>query len=299
MISLKNISKNYGEIKALKNVSLEVRHGELFGLIGPDGAGKTSLIRILMTLILQDEGTVLINGLDSVKSFRKIRKKVGYMPGDFALYRDLTVEENLRFFASVYGTNIKTHYELIRPIYEYLAPFKNRRADKLSGGMKQKLALSCALIHRPELLLLDEPTTGVDAVSRQEFWQILKEMRHENITVFVSTAYMDEARLCDRVALIQNGKILEVDTPAGIVGHFKNQLLRVRSSGRMRLINDLRNMQIFSRIYPCGEYIHCSSPNKQDIGYIENELRKMEHRDIEIESGTPGIEDRFIELMTE
>jgi ABC-type multidrug transport system ATPase subunit len=299
MIKINNISKSYGRVKALNDVCLDVKKGELYGLIGPDGAGKTTLIRIIMTLMLPDQGEVFINDIDTVKNYKWVRKNVGYMPGNFSLYKDLTVEENLRFFASVYGTDIKTHYELIAPVYEYLKPFRNRRADKLSGGMKQKLALSCSLIHRPQLLVLDEPTTGVDAVSRQEFWEMLKKMKNHGITVFVSTPYMDEARLCDRVSLIQKGKILETDTPKSIVLNYKHYLLRAKTRHRIRLIRDLRAMNIYEKVYPFGEYIHCSSLSKPDLKEIQNYLTQLEHEDIEVVMGSPDIEDRFIELMTE
>ena len=218
MISIKNISKSYGKTEALKNISLEIKPNELFGLIGPDGAGKTTLIRILTTLLLPDSGEAKMDNNDIEKDFKKIRQIVGYMPGQFSLYQDLSVEENLNFFATVFGTTVEENYDLIRDIYYQIEPFKTRRAGKLSGGMKQKLALSCALIHKPKILILDEPTTGVDAVSRKEFWEMLKKLQQKNITILVSTPYMDEAVLCDRVALIQNGEILNTDTPSGIIG---------------------------------------------------------------------------------
>ena len=220
MIEIKNISKYYNDIQALKEISLSVEKGELFGLIGPDGAGKTTLMRILMTLLLPDSGEAKMNDLHVVKDFKKIRHIVGYMPGRFSLYQDLSVEENLHFFATVFGTTIEENYDLIRDIYYQIEPFKNRRAGKLSGGMKQKLALSCALIHKPKILILDEPTTGVDAVSRKEFWEMLKALQQKEITILVSTPYMDEASLCDRVALIQKGTILDVDSPSRITEKF-------------------------------------------------------------------------------
>jgi ABC-2 type transport system ATP-binding protein len=297
MIQIEQISKSYNGHAALKHASFKVDRGELFGLIGPDGAGKTTLIRILMTLLLPDSGKAQIGQWDVVKDYRKIRQHVGYMPGNFSLYRDLTVEENLRFFASVFGTNIKTHYHLIKPIYEQIEPFKNRRAEKLSGGMKQKLALSCSLIHRPELLLLDEPTTGVDAVSRQEFWQMLKTMKDHGITVLVSTPYMEEADLCDRVALIQNGEILEVASPKNIVDHFSSHLYRIKGKERLGLINALRSLSLFTKVYPFGEYIHCTSDQALDSGVISEKLRHLGMEEIAFEAAVPGIEDRFIELM--
>ncbi|MBP7613308.1 MAG: ABC transporter ATP-binding protein, partial [Paludibacter sp.] len=216
-ISCKSINKTYDAIEALKGVDFEVERGEIFGIIGPDGAGKTTLFRILTTLILADSGTASVDGFDVVTDYKEIRKRVGYMPGKFSLYQDLTVEENLNFFATVFDTTIEENYELIKDIYQQIEPFKNRRAGKLSGGMKQKLALSCALIHKPSVLFLDEPTTGVDPVSRKEFWGMLKNLKAQGITILVSTPYMDEASLCDRIALIQNGQFLKIDTPKNIV----------------------------------------------------------------------------------
>lgn len=216
-IEVSHITKRYGSIRALDDVSLDVREGEIFGLIGPDGAGKTSLFRILTTLMDPDEGFACVDGLDVRSLWREIRCRVGYMPGKFSLYQDLSVEENLEFCASLFGVRVKDNYELIAPIYRQIEPFKNRRAGKLSGGMKQKLALSCALVHAPRVLFLDEPTTGVDAVSRGEFWEMLRGLKAKGISILVSTPYMDEAGLCDRVALIDKGRILGVDTPEAIV----------------------------------------------------------------------------------
>lgn len=216
-IEVSHISKHYGSIRALDDVSLDVREGEIFGLIGPDGAGKTSLFRILTTLMDPDEGFACVDGLDVRSLWREIRCRVGYMPGKFSLYQDLSVEENLEFFASLFGVRVKDNYELIAPIYRQIEPFKDRRAGKLSGGMKQKLALSCALVHAPRVLFLDEPTTGVDAVSRGEFWEMLRGLKAKGISILVSTPYMDEAGLCDRVALIDKGRILGIDTPGAIV----------------------------------------------------------------------------------
>src|SRR6187397_493005 len=236
-VVVENIVKRYGlkkdEVIALQGISFNVEEGELFGLIGPDGAGKTSLFRILTTLLLADKGTATVNKLDVVKDFRQIRKRVGYMPGRFSLYQDLTVEENLRFFATVFDTTIEENYHLIKDIYRQIEPFKTRRAGKLSGGMKQKLALCCALIHRPTVLFLDEPTTGVDPVSRKEFWEMLKRLKKQGITILVSTPYMDEAGLCDRVALIQNGRILSINTPQGIIGEFKKPIIAARASNML------------------------------------------------------------------
>jgi len=297
MIQIEKISKSYNGHQALKQASFNVDRGELFGLIGPDGAGKTTLIRILMTLLLADSGSARIGSWDIVQDFKKIRQKVGYMPGNFSLYRDLTVEENLRFFASVFGTNIRTHYHLIKSIYEQIEPFKDRKAEKLSGGMKQKLALSCALIHRPELLLLDEPTTGVDAVSRQEFWQMLKGMKAHGITVLVSTPYMEEADLCDRVALIQGGEILEVASPVKLVEHFIGHLVRIRGKERLGLIKALRSLSVFTKVYPFGEFIHCTADEPVEIELIREKLKRMGLEGLDIETTQPSIEDRFIELM--
>lgn len=215
-ISINDVTKNYGSICALDNVSFEVEKGELFGLIGPDGAGKTTLFRILTTLLVPDSGTATVEGLDAIKDYKRIRSIVGYMPGRFSLYQDLSVEENLEFFASIFGVDVKDNYDIIAPIYSQIEPFAKRRAGKLSGGMKQKLALSCALIHRPQVLFLDEPTTGVDAVSRSEFWDMLAGLKQYGISILVSTPYMDEAGRCDRIALINEGKVLKIDTPENI-----------------------------------------------------------------------------------
>src|SRR5580765_1996148 len=224
-----NLVKNYGKkkniVKALAGVSFEVDKGEVFGIIGPDGAGKTSLFRILTTLLLPDEGKATVDGLDVVKDYKTIRQQVGYMPGRFSLYQDLTIAENMEFFATIFKTSIGENYALVKEIYSQIEPFRDRKAGKLSGGMKQKLALCCALIHHPSVLFLDEPTTGVDAVSRKEFWEMLKKLKEQDITILVSTAYMDEAGLCDRVALLQSGKILSINTPRGIINEFGKPLL--------------------------------------------------------------------------
>src|SRR5882757_8589065 len=232
-VTVSNIIKKYGTKKApvtaLQGISFEVSQGELFGIIGPDGAGKTSLFRILTTLLLADGGTAMVDGLDVVKGYKKIRQRVGYMPGRFSLYQDLTVSENLDFFATIFNTSIEENYELVKEIYVQIEPFKNRRAGKLSGGMKQKLALCCALIHKPVVLFLDEPTTGVDAVSRKEFWEMLKRLKQQGITILVSTPYMDEATLCDRIALLQSGKILSVDTPGNVIQAYPGKLYAVKA----------------------------------------------------------------------
>lgn len=224
VVSVREIAKSYGNVRALTGISFDISKGEIFGLIGPDGAGKTTLFRILNTLILPDEGVATVDGLDVVEGYKKIRKRVGYMPGRFSLYQDLTVEENLTFFATLFNTTIQENYHLVEDIYTQIEPFKNRRAGKLSGGMKQKLALSCALIHKPTVLFLDEPTTGVDPVSRKEFWEMLKRLKEEGITIVVSTPYMDEIRRCDRIAFINNGEIKGIDTPEQILFRFSDIL---------------------------------------------------------------------------
>lgn len=295
-IFVENLCRNYGDLKALENISLSVNKGELFGLIGPDGAGKTSLIRILATLLVQDSGKAEVEGLDVGKDFKEIRKILGYMPGRFSLYYDLTVEENLNFFATIFGTTISENYELIKDIYTHIEPFKKRKAGKLSGGMKQKLALSCALIHKPKVLLLDEPTTGVDAVSRKEFWEILKKLQLKGITILVSTPYMDEAGICDRVALIQKGKILDIDTPANITGNFKFSLMTVKATNMYQLITDLKSFNGTHSAFRFGDNIHLSLTNSQtEIPEIKSYLKEKGHLNIRIEKAKANIEDCFIE----
>lgn len=298
MIEIRNISKSYSEIEALKDVSMTVKEGELFGLIGPDGAGKTTLMRILMTLLLPDSGEASMADYNVVKDFKKIRDIVGYMPGKFSLYQDLSVEENLNFFATVFGTTVQENYELIRDIYYQIEPFKNRRAGKLSGGMKQKLALSCALIHKPKILVLDEPTTGVDAVSRKEFWEMLKKLQQKNITILVSTPYMDEASLCDRVALMQKGQIMDVDSPSNITYKFPRRIIQVRSDEMYRLINDLRAFEKAESVFAFGQYVHFTGID-DDVETIELDhyLEKRNHKNIVVEEIAPGIEDVFMSLM--
>ncbi|MCB0612550.1 MAG: ABC transporter ATP-binding protein [Phaeodactylibacter sp.] len=299
-IQVESLSKRYGKnVQALNQVSFEVGRGELFGLIGPDGAGKTTLIRILATLLLANEGQALVNGWEVRRDYRKIRSHIGYMPGRFSLYQDLSVEENLHFFASIFGTTIEENYELIRDIYVQLEPFRKRKAGKLSGGMKQKLALCCALIHKPVVLLLDEPTTGVDPVSRQEFWEMLKRLKEKEITILVSTPYMDEASLCDRVALIQKGNILSIDKPAGIVSAFDKPLLAVRTNDMYRLIHDLREFESTHSAFPFGEYVHLALRNAIWPEAIHAYLAGKEHTDIEIKPAQATIEDAFMELMTQ
>jgi ABC-2 type transport system ATP-binding protein len=242
-VIIENISKSYADVLAVDDVSLTIEKGEIFGFIGPDGAGKTSLFRMLTTLLIPDKGKATVEGFDIVKDYTKIRSSVGYMPGRFSLYQDLTVEENLNFFAAVFGTTIQENYNLIKDIYVMLEPFKKRKAGKLSGGMKQKLALCCALIHKPKILFLDEPTTGVDPVSRNEFWDMLGNLRKEGITIVVSTPYMDEANKCDRIALMQKGKIMETDFLKNIISRFPRKLFAVKSDGMFVLLNELREYQ--------------------------------------------------------
>jgi ABC-2 type transport system ATP-binding protein len=297
-ISIHQVSKQYGEqAPALKEVDLSVERGELFGLIGPDGAGKTTLIRILCSLILADSGTASLEGWDVVKDYRKIRSNIGYMPGRFSLYQDLSVEENLRFFATIFGTTIEANYDLIKDIYVQIEPFKKRKAGKLSGGMKQKLALSCALIHKPKVLLLDEPTTGVDAVSRKEFWEMLKKLRDKGITILVSTPYMDEASMCERVALIQEGKILDVAAPEQIIRKFDKDLLAVRTNKMYQLIGDLRQMERTHSAFPFGDFVHLASRGKIEEEELKQYLENKSHTNIEIRSIQPNIEDCFMDLM--
>ena len=299
MIKVQNISKSYKNVQALKDVSFEVNKGELFGLIGPDGAGKTTLMRILITLLVPDKGSARMAELDVLKDYRKIRQIVGYMPGRFSLYQDLTVEENLEFFATVFGTTIAENYELIRDIYVQIEPFKSRPAGKLSGGMNQKLALSCALIHKPEILVLDEPTTGVDAVSRKEFWEMLRKLQKQGITILVSTPYMDEAGLCDRVALMQKGEILAIDSPSRIVESYRHQLLAVRSDQMYQLICDLRQWEKTNTVYAFGQFLHFTSKD-DDVEAVDLEryLLEKDHGQLQSIEIAPGIEDVFMDLMS-
>ncbi len=298
-VSISNIIKRYGSKKAvttaLHGISFDVQQGELFGLIGPDGAGKTSLFRILTTLLLAEEGTATVDGFDVVKDYKEIRKRVGYMPGRFSLYQDLTVKENLDFFATIFNTTVEENYDLIKDIYSQIEPFKDRRAGKLSGGMKQKLALSCALIHRPSVLFLDEPTTGVDAVSRKEFWEMLKRLKEQGITILVSTPYMDEAGLCDRVALIQSGRIMQIDTPAGIVQQFGKKLLAVKSSNMLELLKVLNDQDVVENAYPFGEYHHVVLKD-DGADVLRNELNRNGIV-VEMKETEANIEDCFIRLM--
>ncbi|MBN2665757.1 MAG: ABC transporter ATP-binding protein [Bacteroidales bacterium] len=296
-IESSGIWKNFGDTQALKDISFDVNEGEIFGFIGPDGAGKTTLFRIITTLLLPDRGSMTILGLDSTKGFRKLRENIGYMPGRFSLYLDLTVEENLNFYASVFGTKVEENYELIRDIYSHIEPFKKRLAGKLSGGMKQKLALSCALIHRPRLLILDEPTTGVDAVSRTEFWEMLRKLRQYNITIVVSTPYMDEAMRCDRVALIQTGQIMTIDKPQNIRDGFSRKLFSAKTGNRYRLLIALREYPGTLSVYPFGDSIHVTFSEEKPGKALFEFLSGHGINDAVINETEAGIEDRFLELM--
>ena len=299
-IHAENITKRYGNKTALDNISFEVSKGELFGFIGPDGAGKTTLFRIITSLIIQDKGSMTVEGFHTVKDYIKLRKILGYMPGKFSLYQDLTVEENLKFFAGIFNTTPEANYDLVKDIYSHIEPFKKRKAGKLSGGMKQKLALSCALIHKPEVLILDEPTTGVDAVSRIEFWEMLARLRESGITIVVSTPYMDEASRCDRVALIQNGRIMSIDTPEAIRKNFGHALWAVKADDTYRLLGDLRRFKATRTAFPFGEHIHVSLTNEsvtpdQIIAYLQN----AGHSTVQVTRIEPSIEDCFMEMMKE
>ena len=292
------LSKAYGETQAVDAVSLEVGRGELFGLIGPGGAGKSTLIRMLVTLLLPDKGTASVDGFDIVSEYREIRRRIGYMPGRFSLYQDLTVEENLAFFASVFGTTVDANYEMIADVYSRLLPFKTRRAGDLSGGMKQKLALSCALVHRPSVLILDEPTTGVDAVSRIEFWDMLDTVVASGVTVLVSTPYMDEAERCHRIGLMQNGRIMDIDTPNGIVKRFREPLFGIRTSRRLDVIRTLRQRPDTVSVHPFGEQLHyVDAKPSADPADLTAFLHGKGFDDVTIEHIRPTVEDCFMRLM--
>jgi ABC-type multidrug transport system ATPase subunit len=296
-ITLEHITKTYnkGTVLAVDDVSFSVEKGEIFGLIGPDGAGKSTIFRLLTTLLLPDKGNATVGGYDIVKDFKTIRGILGYMPGKFSLYQDLTVEENLQFFATVFDTTIEQNYDLIKDIYIQLEPFKDRRAGKLSGGMKQKLALCCALIHKPEVLFLDEPTTGVDVVSRKEFWEMLKRYKQQGITILVSTSYMDEATLCDRIGLILNGKVLSIASPEETINAYPEKLYAVRSPNMYKLLLDLRGFDGTYNCYTFGEYLHLSLKCSEDE--VKKFLSNSGHSDAEIKVIRPMVEDCFIRLL--
>ena len=297
-IIIEKVEKSYGKVKAISDISFSVEKGELFGIIGPDGAGKTTLIRILTTLLIPDSGFAKVENFDVVKDFKKIRNIVGYMPGRFSLYPDLSVEENLKFYATIFDTTIEENYHLIKDIYSQIEPFKNRPAGKLSGGMKQKLALSCALIHKPKVLFLDEPTTGVDAVSRKEFWEMLIKLKENDITILVSTPYMDEASLCDSVALMQDGKIMTIDKPENITKAFDKTIYAVKAQNIYKLLNELKELDNNASVYPFGEYMHFIPENdnfkKEDISEY---LLKKKYTDFEVKKVNASIEDCFMRLM--
>lgn len=305
-VIVRDLVKNYAKVPALKGVSLEVNTGELFGMIGPDGAGKTTLFRILTTLLLADSGLAYVDGLDVVKDYRSIRDRVGYMPGRFSLYQDLSVEENLHFFATVFHTTVEENYDLIKDIYSQIEPFRKRRAGALSGGMKQKLALSCALIHRPVVLFLDEPTTGVDPVSRKEFWEMLNKLKRQGITILVSTPYMDEAVLCDRIALIRDGLIPEINTPQGIIGQFKGVLWAVSSDRMSHLLKELRQFPEVDSCFAFGDVHHVvmkeaffsAGEEDQAMEHMKNRLDSLGYRQVKVERIEPGIEDCYMKLSS-
>lgn len=301
IVSVDNLKMSYdkGRVQALKGVTFDVGESEIFGLIGPDGAGKTSLFRILTTLLLADSGTAVVDGLDVVKDYKKIRQHIGYMPGRFSLYQDLTVEENLSFFATVFNTTIEENYHLVEDIYRQIEPFKKRKAGKLSGGMKQKLALSCALIHAPHVLFLDEPTTGVDPVSRKEFWEMLQKLKKNfKLSIIVSTPYMDEAVQCDRIALIQEGQFLTIDTPDNIIKAYTQTLWAVRSDKMHRLLTDLRGIKGVKTAFAFGENHHATvDPSVLTIDSLREQLDALGHLNIVIEAVEPTIEDCFMNLQ--
>lgn len=294
VVSVENLCKSYGKVQAINNLCFTVNKGELYGIIGPDGSGKTTLFRILTTLMLPDAGTANVAGYDVVSDYRKIRNLIGYMPGRFSLYQDLTVEENLNFFATVFNTTVEENYSLIEDIYKQIEPFKKRLAGKLSGGMKQKLALSCALIHKPEVLFLDEPTTGVDPVSRKEFWNMLLKLKKEGITIIVSTPYMDEATLCDRIALIQNGNFLVVNTPQRIVDSYPDILWSVKSDKMHRLLDDLRSYPYIKSSFSFGETFHVTFCGQASSDALKAYLSGKGHLSVEIRKIEPSVEDCFM-----
>ena len=303
-VEVREITKSFEGQEVLKAISFVVPKGEIFGIIGPDGAGKTTLFRILTTLLLADSGEAVVAGDDVVRDFKSIRSKVGYMPGRFSLYPDLSVEENLQVFASIFNTSLEENYDLIKDIYGQIEPFKKRRAGALSGGMKQKLALSCALIHKPEVLFLDEPTTGVDPVSRKEFWDMLYKLKNEGITILVSTPYMDEASRCDRIALIQDGSFLKIDSPEEIIEQYDKTLWAVRARTMYPLLQDLRALDYVDTCFAFGDSHHITiKPRALDDRVddltpetLKNDLHEKGHEEIEIEVIRAGIEDCFMEL---
>ncbi len=296
-VSVEKVSKKYGEVQALNNISFNAESGEIFGIIGPDGAGKTTLFRILATLLLADSGKALVDGNDVVKDYTLIRQKIGYMPGKFSLYQDMTIEENLNFFATIFKTTIQDNYHLIKDIYEQIEPFKKRRAGKLSGGMKQKLALCCALIHKPTVLFLDEPTTGVDPVSRKEFWDMLKKLKEQKISILVSTPYMDEASLCDRIAFIQDGEFLDIDTPQNIIAKFEDPLWAIEADNMHQLLLDLRKNNQIRSSFSFGESHHATINETLTTDELKLYLLDKGHKNIKIQLIEPSIEDCFMQII--
>lgn len=298
IVTVDGLRKKYGRLTALDGITLGVGEGEIYGIIGPDGAGKTTLFRILATLLLADGGSATVDGLDVVADYREVRRRIGYMPGRFSLYQDLTVEENLNFFASIFGSSAERNHAMVAGIYSQLERFKSRRAGKLSGGMKQKLALCCALIHAPRVLFLDEPTTGVDPVSRKEFWTMLENLRRDyGITMLVSTPYMDEAAWCDRISLVQGGRIMQTDTPDGIVARFSARLFAVRSAAMHKLMTDLKACRGVASAFAFGDSYHITLSADADIRELENELSACGQTDVAIDEITPTVEDCFMALM--
>lgn len=298
-VEISGVTKRYGNLTALDKVSLSVEQGETFGIIGPDGAGKSTIYKILATLIAPDEGSARVCGLDTVSDYRRLRTIIGYMPERFSLYQDLTVQENLNFFASLFGVSVKQNFDLIAPVFGQLQRFPNRKAGALSGGMKQKLALSCALIHRPEILLLDEPTTGVDAVSRSEFWDMLATLKKHGITILVSTSYMDEAIRCERIAMIDKGHILEVNTPAKLVAGIGENLYNAVAPDMFRLLGGLRELPEVINCYTFGATLHVVG--SADFN-AENAVKKLTDagiRDVNIYPAQGDIEDLFIKLSND
>ena len=298
-IVIRHINKNFGKIQALRDINITVEHGEVFGLVGPDGAGKSTLFNILTTLLLPSSGVAEIMGMDVMNDYLQIRHEIGYLPGVFSLYPDLSVQENLAFFATMYKSSILDNMSLIKPIWKQLLPFKNRPAGKLSGGMKQKLALCCALIHKPKILFLDEPTTGVDPVSRKEFWDILKDIQHKGVTVVVSTPYMDEATRCDRIALIQGGNIIKIDSPDHIISHFRGHLFTMKTNDIFGLMRLMDQFELTCNYYPYGEHFHIAFYDEIEkaLPAFERFLREHGRQYGEIKAITPNIEDCFIELI--
>jgi ABC-2 type transport system ATP-binding protein len=292
-----NITHRYGRVTALSDITFTVEEGEIFGFIGPDGAGKSTLFRIATTLIIPSEGTMRLFGLNTVKDYKKLRNDIGYMPGRFSLYYDLTVEENLNFYATIFGTTIKENYHLIEPIYRQIEPFRKRLAGRLSGGMKQKLALSCALIHKPRILVLDEPTTGVDAVSRTEFWEMLSRLKNEGITIIVSTPYMDEALRCDHIALIQSGRILSINTADNIRRSYSQTLYAVNHPERYKLLKALNTAPCALSKEPFGDAMHVTLQPGTAPEDLVNTLASAGLHNVTITEIIPGIEDVFLELM--